>query len=113
MTAEFGLDERASELLRSVFAKHPEIDEVRIFGSRAKGTFRQESDVDLALYGNVDEQLASRVASELDDLPLPYQFDVQAYPCIRHPPLKDHIDRVGRRFFVRTGYRTLHAPDGT
>ena len=107
MTAEFGLDERACEMLRSVFARYPEIDEVRIFGSRANGTFRKESDVDLALYGNVDDKLASRVASELDDLPLPYRFDVHAYPCIRYQPLTDHINRVGRLFFVRE-HRTVH-----
>jgi len=42
----------------------------------------------------------SRIASELDELPLPYRFDVEAYPCIEHQPLRDHIDRVGKPFFV-------------
>jgi predicted nucleotidyltransferase len=99
--SEFGLDERALRLVRNVLEKHPNIVEVRVFGSRAKGNFRPESDVDLALFGDVDNVLASLVASELDDLPLPYQFDVQAYPCIKHIPLREHVDRVGKRFFVR------------
>jgi predicted nucleotidyltransferase len=97
---EFGLDERATCLMRAVFEKHPRIAEVRVFGSRARGNFAPESDVDFALFGDVDARLASRVASELDELPLPYRFDVQAYPCVEHRPLRDHIDLVGKPFFV-------------
>ena len=99
---EFGLDERASRLMRAVFERHLRIAEVRVFGSRAKGTFSPESDVDLAIFGDVDAALASRIAGELDELPLPYQFDVEAYPCIRHQPLREHIDRVGKLFFVHS-----------
>lgn len=33
--------------------------------------------------------------------PLPYTFDVCAYEKLRHGPLREHIDRVGRPFFVR------------
>lgn len=100
--SEFGLDERTLGLMRSVFQRHSNISEVRVFGSRAKGNFRAESDIDLAIYGDVDRVLASLVATELDDLPLPYRFDVQAYPSITHAPLREHIDRVGRPCFVRT-----------
>ncbi|MEY4582951.1 MAG: hypothetical protein RL701_7654 [Pseudomonadota bacterium] len=99
--SDFGLDERTLRLIRGVLEKQPRIGEVRVFGSRAKGNFRNESDIDLALFGDVDAVLASLVASELDDLPLPYQFDVQAYPCIKHAPLREHIDRVGVPFFTR------------
>ena len=62
---------------------------------------RPESDVDLALYGAVDEALANRIAGELDELPLPYTFDVCAYSQLRSQPLREHIDRVGRPLFVR------------
>jgi predicted nucleotidyltransferase len=96
-----GLDARARALVWAVLSRHPEISETRVFGSRAMQRHRQESDVDLALYGEVDEALANRVAGELDELPLPYAFDVCAYPQLRHSPLREHIDRVGRRFFVR------------
>jgi uncharacterized protein len=99
--SEFGLDDRALQLMRGVFERHSGIARVCIFGSRAKGNFRNESDVDLAIFGDVDGVLASLVASELDELPLPYQFDVQAYPCIKHAPLLEHIDRVGLPFFAR------------
>ena len=99
--SKFGLDDRALRLMQGVFERHPSIGQVRVFGSRAKGNFHNESDVDLAIFGDVDSALASLVASELDELPLPYQFDVQAYRCIKHTPLREHIDRVGVPFFVR------------
>ena len=100
--SDAGLDARASALVRSVLARHPEVGEARIFGSRALGRHRPESDVDLALFGDVDDVLAQRIAGELDELPLPYTFDVCAYSEIRHNPLREHIDRVGRRLFVRS-----------
>jgi predicted nucleotidyltransferase len=99
--SEFGLDDRALLLIRRVLERHVNIREARVFGSRAKGNYRPESDIDIAIFGDVDSVVASRVASELDDLPLPYRFDVQAYGCIKHAPLRDHIDRVGVPLFVR------------
>jgi uncharacterized protein len=97
----FGLDARARALLDGVLQRHPAVREARVFGSRALDTHRAESDIDIALYGDVDEALAARVAGELDELPLPYQFDVRAYPSVRHAGLREHIDRVGRTVFVR------------
>jgi predicted nucleotidyltransferase len=105
-----GLDARARSLVHAVLARHPEVSEARIFGSRALERHRPESDVDLALYGDVDDVLANRIAGELDELPLPYAFDVCAYSQLRHSPLREHIDRVGRRLFVRAsplGFGTI------
>lgn len=97
-----GLDDRTRALLEAVFARHPRVSQAWLFGSRAMGTYRPESDVDIALYGDVDEAFAARIAGELEDLPLPYTFDVQAYSCIRHVRLREHIDRVGCPIFVRS-----------
>jgi predicted nucleotidyltransferase len=105
MTADvgrtLGLSDPALTLLRSVLVRYPQVSEAWVYGSRAMGTHRPESDVDIALYGEVDERLAARIAGELDELPLPHTFDVQAYPCVRHQPLREHIDRVRRPVFVR------------
>lgn len=82
-------------LLRGVFQRHPEITVVKIFGSRAKGTHVPSSDIDLAIWGRVDELGAEAIAAELDELPLPYRYDVQAFDAITFPPLREHIERVG------------------
>lgn len=82
-------------LLHSVFQRHPEITAVKLFGSRAKGTHAPESDVDLALWGELDALQAQAIAAELDELPLPYHYDAQPFAAIRHLPLREHIERVG------------------
>jgi uncharacterized protein len=82
-------------LIRGVFRRHPGLSAVILFGSRAKGTHRPQSDVDLAVTGDVTPLEAETIAGELDELPLPYRFEVQPLHRITHPPLREHIDRVG------------------
>jgi predicted nucleotidyltransferase len=83
------------DLVRSVFRHHPEVTSATLFGSRAKGTHSDRSDVDLAVTGDVEPLRAEAIASELDELPLPYRFEVQALAHIHYRPLLEHIDRVG------------------
>lgn len=90
------------ELVRSVFRLHPEVQTATLFGSRAKGTHSPRSDVDLAITGNVTALRAETIASELEELPLPYRFDVQAVDQIRYAPLLDHIQRVGTQIYPAT-----------
>lgn len=98
----FGL--RSSDLLafRQLFEQHPCVEKVLIFGSRAKGTHQNGSDVDLALTGDISSDEVSRILGELDDLPTPYSFDVVAYSSLKHMGLKSHIDRVGKLVYVRS-----------
>jgi predicted nucleotidyltransferase len=81
--------------------RFPAVREVALYGSRAKGTYRPESDIDLALVGIDDDVQAEAVADELDELPLPYRFDVKAYGGIRCGPLREHIVRVGISLYRR------------
>ncbi|MBF0285792.1 MAG: nucleotidyltransferase domain-containing protein [Magnetococcales bacterium] len=98
-----GLSETELEGMRGVFRAFPEIREVVLFGSRAKGTHRPQSDVDLALMGGIDGLQAEAIAEELEELPMPYQFDVKALDAIRYPPLREHIARVGVTIYRREG----------
>jgi uncharacterized protein len=67
----------------------------------AKMSSQAQSDIDLALQGDLDSLRAESVAAELDELPLPYRFDVKAYSDIRSIELLDHIQRVGVVIFKR------------
>lgn len=98
---EIGLTPQKIDLLRTVFRRFPAIREVVLYGSRAKGTYRPESDIDLALVGVDDDVQAEAVADELDELPLPYRFDVKAYGGIQYGPLREHIARVGVSLYRR------------
>ncbi len=86
-------------MMVSIFRAHPEISEVRLFGSRAKGTHTPQSDVDIALMGDVSALNAESIAAELDELPLPYHFDVLAFAHIKLHALREHIERVGIRLY--------------
>ena len=94
----FGLDAAVINAMRAVFAKHTFITQVKIFGSRAKGTYRPNSDIDVALFGTMRWEDVASIRQSLDDLSTPYQFDVVAYALIEHPSLKDHVDRCGIAF---------------
>jgi len=89
-------------LLVGVFRRHPEITAVKLFGSRAKGTHAPNSDIDLALWGDVDDLRAEAIAAELDELPLPYHYDVQPFHTINLAPLREHIERVGIPLYPET-----------
>ena len=82
-------------LIEGVFERHPEVTGATLFGSRAKSTHSLHSDVDIAVSGDVDPLGAEVIAAELDELPLPYQFEVQSLNHIAHPALLEHIRRVG------------------
>lgn len=89
------LTEHELELVRAVFGRHPGVAAAILFGSRAKGTHTPRSDVDLVVTGDVTPLEAEAIAGELDELPLPYRFEVQPLTRITHRPLRDHIERVG------------------
>jgi uncharacterized protein len=96
-----GLTDSEQEMIRAVLRRHDAVTEAKIFGSRAKGTFQNNSDIDLALWGTISFSALATLAGELDELPLPYLFDLQAYDSITHPPLRAHIDRVSQNFYTR------------
>jgi predicted nucleotidyltransferase len=94
-----GLSTETLELLSSVFKQYQQIKQVILFGSRAKGTAENNSDIDLAIDGIDDDLQIQAIAMALDELPLPYQFDVKALSNIKNPQLKEHIQRVGITIF--------------
>jgi predicted nucleotidyltransferase len=88
------LTDREASLISSVLNLHPEVSQVKLFGSRAKGCHTPASDIDLALWG-VDALQAEAIAAELDELPLPYRFDIKAFESIKQDSLREHIQRRG------------------
>ncbi|HBN09040.1 MAG TPA: hypothetical protein DD435_10470 [Cyanobacteria bacterium UBA8530] len=97
---KYGLPEATVEKIRAVFAQHPQIRQVILYGSRAKGNFRNGSDIDLAIRGEaLGYQQLLEVENQLDDLLLPYKIDLSLLHNIEDPDLLSHIARVGVVFF--------------
>jgi predicted nucleotidyltransferase len=96
----YGLTEDAIARINAVFAACPEIERVVLYGSRAKGTHRNGSDIDLTIEGDaVSPSQLLRIENALDDLLLPYKMDISLLRRIDNPDVLAHIRRVGLVFY--------------
>jgi uncharacterized protein len=100
--ASHGLSEKTLEYVNRVFERHPEVEKAILFGSRAKGTYKPGSDIDLALLGpSLTQKSLNRLYEEFDDLPLPYEFSLLVFDKLDDPEILAHIKRVGMKFYER------------
>lgn len=98
----FGLSQKNINAINQVFLKYPGIEQVLIYGSRAKGTYKPGSDIDLTLVGGaltLSDML--KIENELDDLLLPYFIDLSLLHTIKDPGFLEHIQRVGLPFYSK------------
>ncbi|MBD2187944.1 nucleotidyltransferase domain-containing protein [Pseudanabaena mucicola] len=95
----FGLKESTIDKIIAVFAKYPQIHKVILYGSRAKGNYRKGSDIDLTVIGEITYTDLAKIEDEIDDLFLPYTFDISIFSDIDNQDLIDHINRVGIVFY--------------
>jgi predicted nucleotidyltransferase len=97
-----GLTQELIVRIKAVFTKYRQIKSVLIYGSRAMGNYRPSSDIDLTLIGkNIDLSLQTKIEFDLDDLMLPYKFDISIYDKIRNPEFLDHINREGKEIYIK------------
>lgn len=98
--ATFGLTDRALIALRSVLSAEPRVRQVLVFGSRARGSHRRASDIDLALDApGLDARGLSRLAEAIDDLLLPQEVDLVVLDRVTDPELLARIRADGRLLF--------------
>jgi type I restriction enzyme S subunit len=104
----FGLEKHIVESIISVFEEHSKVDKAYVFGSRAKGNYRPDSDIDIAIKGQeltTDDIISMAVAFEAEGVT--YKIDLIDYNNIKEPELRAHIDRVGIEFYSRWKEYTL------
>jgi predicted nucleotidyltransferase len=102
---KYGLKEDVISLINEVFAKFPQIERAVIYGSRAMGNFKKGSDIDLTLKGSgLNLSVINLLLIEIDDLLLPYTFDVSIFKQISNADLIEHIERVGKVFYEKQLY---------
>lgn len=98
----YGLKDEVVEAICKIFRAHPEVEKVILYGSRAKGNFKPASDIDLTFQGaSLDLTIINQISWELDDLLLPYTFDLSIYHQLNNPDILDHIQRVGIVFYAK------------
>jgi len=97
-----GLNDSDIKKIQTVLNLHQEIEKAILFGSRAKGNYKPASDIDLTLVGDeLTLTIQQKIENELDDLLLPYKFDISIYHTISSTALVEHIERVGQLFFQK------------
>jgi predicted nucleotidyltransferase len=74
-----------------------------LYGSRAKGNYKNGSDIDLTLRGGADLTLnvIYKILDELDELLLPYTIHLSIFDDISDPDVSEHIRRVGVTFYEK------------
>ena len=109
---KYGLsDEQINEIV-NVLASYNEVEEAILFGSRAMDTYKEASDIDIALKGKkVDGSLALKVKFDLDEeTNLPFFFDVVACSTVTSEDLKEQIKCRGKVLY-RKGWRWVKLGD--
>ncbi|MBI4777987.1 nucleotidyltransferase domain-containing protein [Candidatus Desantisbacteria bacterium] len=103
MTLRFGLKETTIQKICAVFACYPQVEKAVLYGSRAKGNYKNGSDIDLTLFGKDDLTMDTlyKIMGEIDDLLLPYTFDLSIFKHISDSDVVEHIQRVGIVFYEK------------
>ena len=102
MDNRFGLKTHCIEAIIKVLSLHKEVEEALIFGSRAMGTYKNGSDIDLALKGkDINFDTIAAIRLHLAELPYIYMYDIIDYKKISNPAVTAHIDELGISFFKK------------
>lgn len=72
---KFGLSENIYQKIREIAIKNNNY-EFKIFGSRAKNTYKDTSDIDIAIFENVPEEDEYAIRNEFDLLDIIYKIDL-------------------------------------
>ena len=91
----YGISQNALDKIKTVLFSMQGVEQVILYGSRAKGNYKEGSDIDLTIKGNLTFDDLIKMSVNLDDLNLPWKIDLSLYNQIENKELLEHIDRVG------------------
>ena len=106
MNKEFdhGLSDSQLQTIKNILRECPTpVASVSLFGSRATGAYKSNSDIDLVLYGYIDSASIARLWTLFHESNLPYNVDVNAYRLARDP---EHIDSLAKVLFTQADLET-------
>ena len=100
---KFGLEEKVILDIIEILKKYEEVESAKIFGSRARGDYREASDIDIALFGEkLTSSINTKIFFEIEDLYLPYKIDLINFNSINpDDTIKDNILKEGVEFYAK------------
>jgi predicted nucleotidyltransferase len=100
---KYGLPQSTIQKICTVLSHYPQVEKATLYGSRAKGNYKNGSDIDLTLHGaELTLSVIYRILDDLDDLLLPYTIDLSIFNDISDPDVVEHIQRVGVTFYDKS-----------
>ena len=94
MENKFGIKEKSYQEMLEVFKQIPEIEQVILFGSRARGDYKKTSDIDLAVkFNDSDKKLL--LIHKLEEINCILKIDVLNIEKISKKELKANIQNEG------------------
>lgn len=103
MFEKCGLSLKSGSIITSIFAQYPEILKVVIYGSRAKGTYRKGSDIDMSIFddGSMSRSSFLNIVNDFEESLLPYLVDLSLFRDLKNEDLIAHINRVGKIIYTK------------
>jgi len=99
---DYGLKQQELESIKQILSSYSEVEKAIIYGSRAKGTHKPNSDIDISLMGSeLTLGILNQISWKLDDLLLPYTFDLSNFHQINNVALVEHIERLGKVIYEK------------
>ena len=95
--SSYGLTDRDTQTIFEILQKYSKVENVLLFGSRAKGIFHKGSDLDLAINDkDISFKTLCKIKSDFEESSLPYRVDIVDINAITNNELLKHIQRVGK-----------------
>ena len=90
----FGLNNELVSLIKDIVKKYPD-NRFVVFGSRARGDFKYNSDIDIAVLGNVSYKDETKIRIELDSIDMEYMIDIVFVNKVTNKELIENIEKEG------------------
>ncbi len=91
---KFGLSEEIYIKLKEIVNKYNNY-KFKIFGSRARGDYKNNSDIDIAIEGNIDRKEKFNILDDFDKLDIPYTMDIVFIQDINKKEFLESIIKEG------------------
>ena len=91
---KYGLSKISYEKIKEIIQKYPEY-QFKVFGTRARGNYKEATDIDIDVYGELKNQDKIKILNDFDLLDIPYMVDIVFYQDLLKEEFKIAIDREG------------------
>lgn len=98
----FGISSESTSKLITLFKQTPNIAEVKLYGSRALGSYKEGSDIDITIMNNgFSYNDLLQLTNKIDDLLIPYNVDISIFNELDNQELIEHINKHGINFYKK------------